>query len=214
MEHVSDIADDVANRLLKAHEIAASRTKDTKTPGKWQEYAFTLKESGFPLRHVTQLSENLFGPGLEIMQEHAPRIVSGDALLILVGDRGPGKTQIATCWAHERQKAGKAPGRYAKCADLIGDIKASWKSGGEQEILQKYRRTKYLVIDEFHEKGASDWEARTLINLIDHRYDDMTATVLIANCDPDKVGEIINPSIIDRANQAGGVIPCKWASYR
>jgi len=175
-----------------------------------------LLKQGFPLRHVIQLSAGLHGKGAEMVRKHREKILKGDAILILVGNRGPGKTQIATAWAGHRMVAGKLPGRYVKCADLIGEIKATFdkKGASEEGVLKKYRTTPYLVIDEFHERGASDWEARTLINLIDHRYDDMKCTVLIANVEILKLTECINPSIIDRANQTGGVINCDWESYR
>jgi len=177
-----------------------------------------LESGGYPLRHRKQLTA-MFGPSLEMAQKHLPKILKGDALLILVGDRGPGKTQISTWWAAQRTLHDKSSGRYVKCADIISEIKSTWHDGGksigtENDVLRKYRSTSFLVIDEFHERGASEWEARTLINLLDHRYDDMKATVLIANIAVQKLEEAINKSIIDRANQTGGVIECNWPSYR
>lgn len=178
-----------------------------------------LLQKGFPKRHVAQLGDGLQGPCLTRADELMSRVESGDALLILVGTRGPGKTQMATYWAGKLVLGGSNSVRYIKCADLIGEIKATWHDGGskvgtEQDVLRKYRNVKYLVIDEFHERGGSDWESRCLVNLIDHRYDDMLATVLIANLSPDEAKKQINPSIIDRANQTGGLIVCDWKSYR
>lgn len=178
-----------------------------------------LRTAGFPERHIRKLADGLHGPGLDKARELLPRIASGDALMLLIGDRGPGKTQIATWWAAQRCAAGRAPGKYLKCADLIGEIKATWHDGGrsvgtESDVLRKYRRTKFLVIDEFHERGGSDWESRCLVNIIDHRYDAMLATVLIANLTEDQAARDINPSIISRANHTGGVVLCDWPSYR
>jgi hypothetical protein len=42
----------------------------------------------------------------------------------------------------------------------------------------------------------------------------MLATVIIANFNEKEAGAQINPSIIDRANQTGGLIECDWPSYR
>lgn len=152
-------------------------------------------------------------------QSFLPRILKGDCLLMLIGDRGPGKTQIATWWAMERLKTDKFAGWYRKTADLISEIKTTWRDGGknvgtEDDVLKKYRKTEYLVLDEFHEKGSSDWEARTLINIIDHRYDNMLATVLIANMSEQQVRLEINPSIVSRAEETGGLVICDWPSYR
>ena len=204
----------ITERLMAAGD-AQNLTQPPFGAEKGRGEAETLLKNGFPLRHVNQIYIGLHGPGQEMMKKHLKRILGGDALIVLTGNRGPGKTQIAVTWAAERFRADKAPGRYVKCADLIGEIKETWgKSTGEKAVLDRYRRTKYLVIDEFHEKGASEWEARTLVNLLDHRYDDCKCTVLIANIEPSKITEAINPSIIDRANQTGGVISCDWESYR
>lgn len=211
---ISSDIEAIGNRIMaacKAQDIA--KTSFGKEKG--QDEADSLLKTGFPLRHVNQISIGLHGLGQEMMKKYLNRILVGDALIVLTGNRGPGKTQIAVTWAAERVRAGKSPGRYIKCADLIGEIKEAWgKSTGERAVLDKYRRTAYLVIDEFHEKGASEWEARTLVNLLDHRYDDCKCTVLIANIEPSKITKAINPSIMDRANQTGGVIVCDWESYR
>lgn len=52
--------------------------------------------------------------------------------LFLHGER-PGKTQIATCLAAERFKAGKGAGVYVKAADIITQIKSTWSN--ETEIM-------------------------------------------------------------------------------
>ena len=159
------------------------------------------------------------GPGLEKAQHLLPRILAGDCLLLLVGDRGPGKTQMATWWAAERLRARKLAGWYRKAADLISEIKTTWNTGGkligtEDDVLKKYRTAAYLALDEFHERGSSDWEARTLLNILDHRYDNMLATVIIANMSEAEVRAQINPSIVSRAEETGGLVVCDWASYR
>jgi DNA replication protein DnaC len=83
----------------------------------------------------------------------------------------------------------------------------------KQISFAKYRRVRYLVIDEFTDRGTSDWESRCLVNLIDHRYDDMLITVIIANLTETQIAGI-NPSIFDRAKETGGIINCDWLSYR
>jgi DNA replication protein DnaC len=178
-----------------------------------------LEARGFPARHRKRLKEGLHGPGFEKAADLLPKILQGDCLLLLVGDRGPGKTQMATWWAAERMRAGKFPGWYRKTADLISEIKTTWNSGGksigtEDDLLKKYRTAAFLVLDEFHERGSSDWEARTLGNIIDHRYDNMLATVIIANMSEKEVRAQISQSIVSRAEETGGMVVCDWSSYR
>ncbi len=182
-----------------------------KTPEQIDE---DMRQRGYPARHRAQLTAGLRGPALEKAKELLPRIMAGNALLFLVGLHGPGKTQIATWLGAERAKAGNGLGYYRKTADLITEIKATWSGSGEENTLKRYQTTPFLVLDEFHEKGCSDWESRTLINILDHRYDNMLATILIANLSEAQVRAEINPSILSRAEETGGLVLCNWPSYR
>lgn len=205
--------------LLAALPLPVADDAPAPPPAPGGSVAARLLAAGFPRRHVERLSQGLHGASLDKARELWPRLARGDALLILAGDRGPGKTQMATWWAARWIEEGRPPGRYVKCADLIGGIKATWRDGGRhastaEEVLRRYRRAPYLVIDEFHERGGSDWECRCLVNLLDHRYDDMLATVLIVNTAAEKVGEGIHPGILSRARETGGLVVCGWAGYR
>lgn len=203
--------------MESAHSAAAGLAPRAVQEGvEWPE---KLKEAGFPARQCARLAGGLFGESERMADVLWPKIATGDCILILYGNRGAGKTLMACEWSKRRVESGKAAGRYAKCADIIAEIKSTWHDGGksigtEQDVLRKYRSTKYLVIDEFHEKGASEWEARTLINILDHRYDSMLVTVLIANLSEAEASKVINPSVIDRANETGGMVVCNWKSYR
>lgn len=179
-----------------------------------------LEKRGYPLRHRSLLlSGGMTGPGLACAERLLPRVIDRNALLILIGDHGPGKTQIATWWAAKRLEAGNGAGLYVKTADLLGEIKQTWSDGGrnafsERDVLAKYRRAKYLVLDEFHERGASAWDVRTLNNILDHRYDAMLVTVIIANLSPQDFEQQVSASIRSRTEETGGLIVCDWPSYR
>jgi len=216
---MSESLGDAARRLqaiFDAHPADAAEAEKSSAP---PANADDLLDAGFPRRHVAQLGRGLHGPALAKARELWPRLAGGDALIILAGDRGPGKTQMATWWAAQRLAAGQSSGRYVKCADLIGEIKATWHDGGRrsgtaQDVLRKYRRAPYLVIDEFHERGGSEWEGRCLVNLLDHRYDDMLATILIVNASAAKIAGEIHASIVSRARETGGLVVCDWEGYR
>ena len=207
----------VFNRLRERHS-GACKPPAPRLPSH-SEIDARLAERGFPGRHRRRLREGLHGPGLDKARELLPKIIEGNCLLLLIGDRGPGKTQMATWWAAERVRAGKAAGWYRKIADLISEIKLTWNAGGksvgtEDDLLRKYRTTAFLVLDEFNERGSSEWESRTLANIIDHRYDNMLATVIIANMSEREVRLQVQPSIVSRAEETGGLVVCDWRSYR
>lgn len=217
MKNASEESADILARLQLAHDSATDKPSFATDNGPASHEK--LKQGGYPARHIKSLSSGIFGASAEKASELWPKVEGGDCMLLLVGTRGAGKTLMACEWAKRRIESGHGAGRYVKCADIIAEIKSTWHDGGrsigtEQDVLRKYRTTKYLVIDEFHERGASDWEARTLINILDHRYDSMLATILIANLSEAEANKTLNPSLIDRANETGGIVVCDWPSYR
>jgi DNA replication protein DnaC len=177
-----------------------------------------MQERGYPKRSCLRIGANeLFGPALQKAKDLWPRVKGEDAILLLTGDRGPGKTQIASLWAFWRAQEGIPFGHYVKHADLMSEIKTTWGASGqktESQILGKYRKAAYLVIDEIQEKGTSDWESRIAVNIIDHRYDNMLVTILIANYSEAEVAQHVNKSILSRCRETGGHVVCDWPSYR
>ncbi len=175
-----------------------------------------LERFGYPAR-ARETLPRMEGPGLEKAQKLLPVVLSGDCILILHGDRGPGKTQMATFWAAQRGLQGNSVGRYIKTFDLLAKIKATWQSKNgktEAETLRVFEKTKFLVLDEFQERSESEWDNRTLTNILDHRYDARLSTILICNLTRSEVLERIPASILSRAEEVGGLIHCDWPSYR
>lgn len=176
-----------------------------------------LRKGNYPERAILALGA-MTGPGLEKAMEIAPMVVrpKADAILLLLGDRGAGKTQMATWLASQRHRNGHGCGKYVKAFDLLAEIKASWtaKNTEEADILRKYKMAGFLVVDEFQERSESEWDNRTLTNILDHRYDRMLATVLIANLTTEEAGKHIPRSILSRCQETGGQVMCDWGSYR
>lgn len=216
--------DDQSNAALEAtlnrlREIPSNTSEPAAKPQPTAgEIDAALEKRGYPARHRENLSR-MAGPGFKKAQGLLARVIDRNALLILIGDHGPGKTQMATWWASERLKAGNSAGLYVKTADLLGEIKQTWNDGGksigtESDILRRYKTAKYLVLDEFHERGAGPWDSRTLNNILDHRYDAMLVTIIIANLSLADFKTQISASIRSRAEETGGLIVCDWPSYR
>jgi len=214
---VPTIAELLSEKLQHWQDLSERIVLTEPEPKPIDTQAALLKE-GFPPRHATH-SKPLTGPAAGVVDELWPTVQGGDCIIVLCGARGTGKTQIGTELARRRILAGKSAGKYAKCYDILAEIKATWHDGGrkigtEQDVLKKYRTTKYLVIDEWNERGASAWESVTLTNILDHRYDLRLATVIVCNSPADKLHDHIDSSILDRAAETGGIKSCEWASYR
>jgi DNA replication protein DnaC len=163
----------------------------------------------------------MFGPGLECAKELLPRLLTPGGIVFLIGDRGPGKTQMATWFAAEMVKDGMTCGLYRKSLDLFGEIRGSWKQGApksEEEVIRTFKKARFLVIDEAQERGDTDsdrqWCDRMITHIIDHRYDSMLSTLIVANLNKQSYETTIPSSIRSRVAECGGVKACDWASYR
>lgn len=173
----------------------------------------------FPHRHVQAVESAASGESYEKMLSLKDRVVGrADSLLILCGDRGGGKTQMATWWAQCRLQAGMPCGWYYKAHDLLELIRQQYEGGQLAEdarrTLRQAKKTSYLVIDEFSELSGTEWERRTLTNLIDHRYDSLLTTILITNHKQQDIPAALGRSIWSRAEETGGIVNCDWGSYR
>ncbi len=171
----------------------------------------------FPPRAIAATA-SMTGPALEKACDLLPRLRGTDprtrgCLLIVLGDRGTGKTVMATYWAGML-----GTGRYVKVTDLFRAVRGTFSSDSkttESEILQTYEKADFLVIDEAQErKKDSEWESVLLTNLIDKRYDRFKPTVIIANLAETAVDEYLGASIVSRANRSGGgLVVCDWTPY-
>ena len=182
---------------------------------------YSLNES-WPKLQADKIGE-LHGAGLAMAEKLAPRM-HGNRLLVLAGDRGRGKTQIAVYCAWRRGQDGHRTGLYSRAYDLCESI-----IGFDRESkLDRWQKTPFLVIDECHRLEAK--HLVTLESIVDDRYGNKRPTILIGNWTTKEGiqrGEVVDgetlfglgSSLVSRmnehtANRTGGVVWCKWGSYR
>lgn len=213
--------------LVSASQLSSSKVFATEEEAQaaWEkskaarEHDDRLRKAGYPHRQILALP-TMHGPGLDAARTMLPWLTC-DGLMFLIGDRGPGKTQIATWIGSERLTLGQSCGYYRKALDLWQEIRATWRDASaqsENEVLAKYRKVPFLVIDEAQERGDTEndrqWCDRMFTHLLDHRYDLMLPTLLCGNLTVEKYEEVIPASVRSRVSEAGGVKFCDWPSYR
>ena len=137
----------------------------------------------------------------------------------LCGERGTGKTQLAI----ELMKFVTQHGRtayYTTVVEFFCELKETFKSGSnhsEKDIIERYRKPRFLVLDEIGKRCDSQWAQTLLFELINWRYNDMTDTLLLSNrLAKDQVNKetgekedglitILGPSLVRRLNETGGI---------
>lgn len=136
-------------------------------------------------------------------------------LIALIGNRGTGKTQISERAIRDCCDLGY-PALYCRSMDFFLEVRATFKSETvtELSVIERFRSPRLLVLDEFQERGDTEWENRVLNNLLDKRYGDMSDTILIANLVPKAFEKSVGESIADRMRETGGLMECTWKSFR
>jgi DNA replication protein DnaC len=213
-----------ANRFLRLIESMPEESESdqqAQTPDNCArinaEAFLSLTRAGYPARHSKRATGKISLVFTQTAKDAMKIAEKSDSVILLIGNRGNGKTQTAVQIALNRIRNDRSPGTYLKTTDLFGAIKATWdkkNSETETEIINRVKRTKLLVLDEFHEAGTTEWEQRTVTNILDHRYDDMLPTIIVSNCTAKDVRSTLSPSVVDRANEGGGLIEFTNPSYR
>ncbi|MGC4017514.1 MAG: hypothetical protein QM755_23815 [Luteolibacter sp.] len=159
--------------------------------------------------------------------------IAAHGIVAFLGDRGPGKTQMAAEIARDGEwpddavylirhgdasyKQTSKTALYRRAMDVFLDLRATNKKDAttsEKDVLRRLEEVGLLVIDEFQERGQSDWEDRIITNLIDKRYAAERPTILIANYTREEMSAALSPSVRDRMHEAGRSFVFDWSSYR
>ena len=187
-------------------------------------------DASWPSRHAAKINA-MHGRGADIARRVAPKWSVGGRLLVLAGDRGRGKTQIAVFMAHWRGQNGYRAGLYTRAFDACSSV-----VGYDREAkLLRYQGASFLVLDECHR--LRDEHLPVLESIVDDRYANERPTVLIGNWTTEagqQYGELgqggerysgLGSSLISRLNEMalnemGGTLWCQsddngvWPNYR
>ena len=229
-EEIARLSDlEVVNKAIdQENAIAEAAAASTDYPGtkqpaemRWEQYKFLRREANLPLRHREHLELieqgntkpcNEWTAKLDLIES---RLETG-LIVALLGGRGTGKTQLAVALI-DRASMRNVGSRYIKASDIFREIRATYAPGSkttESQIFRRFRKPDLLVIDELHQRAETLAENNSLVNILDHRYDDRKDTILIANLDKAQFAESMGASVISRIHECGEAIVCDWKSFR
>ena len=117
------------------------------------------------------------------MFDFATKPVS-DAVLILSGGVGTGKTSRLCGAMHERAVLGMSAGKYLSCRTLCAKIRTSKSFSArinEEELYEMYSKTPFLVIDEFGRGDDEKLELQFISTVLALRYDNNLRTAIGTN---------------------------------
>tara|TARA_R110002020_G_scaffold26072_5_gene84369 strand:+ start:2608 stop:3147 length:540 start_codon:yes stop_codon:yes gene_type:complete len=144
------------------------------------------------------------------------------SIFIITGKRGVGKTQMAACIVRIMCLTFRSAS-YRRASDMYAILKATFDSkSSELTLIDRWsekpkgddNKSRLMIIDDMQDRANSDWESRTLNQIVDRRYGNCLDTILITNEKRTNIQQTIGPSIISRADETGGIIECTWDSFR
>lgn len=232
----ADMAAGIAQSLNKLIEQAPEGTDSGKDAASGQSGILGAKtnrvreSSGWGEKYCGTIE--LTGDRWHAVFAEAKTLVANAALVALIGGRGPGKTQMAAeiaragCWpldagewigGHDGRLHRGQTALYRRAMDIFLDLRDANKVGSktsEKDVLAKLEKPGLLVVDEFQERGGSDWENRVISNLLDKRYAAKRPTILIANFTTEEIRGALSDSVKSRMRENGKAFVFDWESYR
>lgn len=137
-------------------------------------------------------------PGAQAMVLSARALLAGNVSLLTVwGPPGNGKTTLAAAIVN----AAVADGRgavYVTLAALLERLRAQYDDGGQRDLLREYQAVPVLALDEVDKPRLTDWGREQLFALLDARYRQALATVVVLNANPD---DALPPWIVSRLRE-------------
>ena len=169
-----------------------------------------------PARHKAMKFADATGDEWKAMFESAKVLIGNGAMVVLLGTRGSGKTQLGCMLLRYAAIKMDKSVLYTKAMNVFMEIKGSYsdKDMSEKQVVSNFCKPQVLLIDALEEKSESAWENRILSHIIDMRYDAKKDTILISNDSKSKFAESSGASIVDRVFETGNVFECNWDSFR
>lgn len=190
-----------------SHEEHASRMARQKAKTLWREAEVRERHAR---RQVSQSA------AWDNVLANIQRRLGNGILVALIGARGTGKTQLAVeCIRAAVAPPRLMPARYATAMEIFVSIRDAYRTGASEAVVQaRYQRPALLVIDEAQERGDTAWEDRVLTAIVDHRYSMLRDTIIISNLTRAAFEQSMGASIVSRMIETGGIVECKWESFR
>jgi DNA replication protein DnaC len=109
--------------------------------------------------------------------------------LLFMGPTGTGKTYLAAALVRAEIECGRSA-TFRRCADLYLELRRTFKNNREEtefEVIRQYAEARLLFLDDFASGSLSDYERRSILELLDARWCSKRGTVCTTNLSLDEI---------------------------
>jgi len=147
--------------------------------------------------------------GFKELAKELLKLIDTPRLMAVGGPRGTGKTMLASGLVRLFCQCGK-PALYRTTKQLMDEVGGvPWEE--KERVRALHRRQDLLVLDEVQVRDDRAWQDNELTELIDARYRDGKATLLISNLESEALKDNLGDSIWRRLIETGGLpIETDW----
>lgn len=214
-QRLSPSLDIPAYRVISNDEYAAREADKTRIAASKQ-----MIDCGFPALHLSRVGKETDGVrSMWLKARHAARSALNhpSAIIVLLGNRGTGKTQLVVSLIHDMLQT-SCQGlsvRYVRALEFFMVVKDAYSAASSERVaFGTFTTPHILALDEAHVRNGTAWEGASLTYMIDSRYASMRRTLLISNEQEDAFAASIGDSVMDRISETGAIITCSWESFR
>lgn len=158
---------------------------------------------------------------LRKIRDYSDVLSSGDHAgrsLILLGNVGNGKTHLACALLEDVILRTCKPGHYWTFAELVRDVKASWRKDSdysEQDVYDRFASSEVAILDEVGMQNFTEFEQTVAYEAVNARYLLERPTVVITNLPASELSTCLGERVVDRLRESGGkALDFDWDSYR
>lgn len=146
----------------------------------------------------------------KVIAKFDKQIKLNKGFIIAIGLYGTGKSHLSA--ATIKRIGG---GMFITLADMIGELRQTYSdNSGQDELVEKYRTAKVLVLDELATEVKGVDIGPLLYRILGHRYDKDLLTILTSNEPLEVCLEILGGKLRDRLRDSYTVANFTWKSQR
>lgn len=146
-------------------------------------------------------SRSQHNPAYQTAMELARRYAEApQGWLVIEGPPGSGKTRLAAAIANHSIAKG-LPALFLPVADLLDHLRGAYAPSSTvayDELFDQIRNIPLLVLDDLGTESATPWAREKLSQLLSHRYNSASPTVVTTDVPLEKLDERVRSRLADR----------------